>query len=671
MDAILNSRTPVLQSALEVQAQTFSSKMQSLGGKLSTIGGGMTAGLTAPIVGGMNEAANMASDLSETVSKTNAVFGKSTDQVMKFADGAATALGQSKQQALDAASSMGNLFVSMGMTSDKSADMSIGMTKLASDLASFNNMPVTEVLDKLRSGLTGETTPLKSLGVNINAAAIQAQAMSMGLVKADVDMVKVNGSTLKLTQAQATLAKVTSMYGADSMQASMAQQKVAEAQQSLEQAMAGSNTELTAAQKAQATYALIMGQTQTAQGDFARTSDGLANSQRIESALFQDTAAKIGENVLPIKLKLVETVNKLIEAFQNLSPDTQKTIVVILGVVAAIGPLLLIAGQLVGAIGTLAPVFAALGTTIGGPVIAAIAAAIAIGYLIYKAWTENWGGIQEKVGEALGYIKSIVYGVIGGVQSFIERHSAEIQLAMTLAWSIIQAVVTGIIVPLADRIISLFRDVAIFIAEHRTQITSTLEGAWNVIYGTIQTTLALIGGIVKTAISLLKGDWQGAWDSVKEMTKGALDGIERILGGLYQIGSNMIQGLINGAKSMADRLTGALSEIIQNAIKSAKDWLGIHSPSTVFYGFGYNMMQGLANGIEHYGALPQVELGASMGQLTSTGQQAAQSVRSNASGQRAGNTAYVNVTVNGNDSSAAEKGVVQGLRRAGFVVAMA
>ena len=107
-----------------------------------------------------------ASDLNETVSKTEAVFGDWTEDIIHFGEGAASGLGMSQNAAMSAAATYGNLFRSMGMGVEQSADMSMGLVTLAGDLASFNNMAPEEVLEKLRAGLTGETEPLKSLGVN-------------------------------------------------------------------------------------------------------------------------------------------------------------------------------------------------------------------------------------------------------------------------------------------------------------------------------------------------------------------------------------------------------------------------------------------------------------------------------------------------------------------------
>jgi hypothetical protein len=277
-------------------------------------GAAALVGAGAALAGFVASSIPAASDLSETVSKVGVVFGDSAQQVLDFGKSAANSLGMSQNTALAAAGVFGNLFRSMGMAEATSADMSTSLVALAGDLASFNNMDPAEVLEKLRAGLTGETEPLKSLGVNLNAAAIQAKALEMGLAETNVDMVKVESATIKLSKAQAEASKAVKWYGEDSLKAREALNKVAKAEQDLEEAMAGSNVELTAEAKAQASYALIMEQTALAQGDFARTSDGLANQQRIMAANWEDLKAKIGTAVLP-------AVNTLMKAFTEMFKD--------------------------------------------------------------------------------------------------------------------------------------------------------------------------------------------------------------------------------------------------------------------------------------------------------------------------------------------------------------
>lgn len=212
-----------------------------------------------------------ASDLNETVSKSTVVFGKNAAAVQSWAKTSATSFGMSQNAALGAASSYGNLFVSLGLAADKSAVMSTKLVELAGDLASFNNIDPTVALDALRSGLVGETEPLRALGVNMNDATLRAQALKMGL----------DATTATLSPAV----------------------------------------------KAQAAYALILEQTTTAQGDFARTSDGLANQQRILNAQWADAEAALGQALLPAATDGVKVLNDMLGIF-NALPTPVKTVTV-------------------------------------------------------------------------------------------------------------------------------------------------------------------------------------------------------------------------------------------------------------------------------------------------------------------------------------------------------
>lgn len=206
-----------------------------------------------------------ASDLNETVSKSRVVFGDMSKSVEDMGNSAASSMGMSKNAAIGAAATYGNLFVSMGLSQQKSAEMSMTMVQLAADFASFNNVGTDVALEKIRAGLVGESEPLKAFGVNINEAALKQEALN-----------------LKLWNGKGTL---------------------------------------DAATKAQAAYSLILKQSATAQGDFARTADGVANKQRINQARIEDLTASIGKGLLPVWNwmltgfdKAVQSLNLLITA---------------------------------------------------------------------------------------------------------------------------------------------------------------------------------------------------------------------------------------------------------------------------------------------------------------------------------------------------------------------
>ena len=126
-----------------------------VGGAMQSVGRAMTIGLTLPILAIGGASIKAASDLEETRNKVKVVFGDMSDDVLEWSKNSASAFGQSKQQALEAAGTFGNLFTSMGLAQGESADMSRGLVELAADLASFNNIDPAIVLEKLRSGLVG------------------------------------------------------------------------------------------------------------------------------------------------------------------------------------------------------------------------------------------------------------------------------------------------------------------------------------------------------------------------------------------------------------------------------------------------------------------------------------------------------------------------------------
>ena len=214
--------------------------------KVAAVGLGATAVIGKNLV-------DAASALEESQSKVNVVFGASTGIIQEFATTSATAAGISKQAALEATGTYGNLFQAFGLGQEQAATMSVTLVQLAADLASFNNTKVEDAVQALRSGLSGETEPLKRFGVAINDVRLKQEALNMGLYS-------------------------------------------------------GSGN-LTVAAKTQAAYALILKDTALAQGDFARTSDGAANQQRILAASFANVRAEIGTALLPLFKQLLSFIN--------------------------------------------------------------------------------------------------------------------------------------------------------------------------------------------------------------------------------------------------------------------------------------------------------------------------------------------------------------------------
>lgn len=210
-------------------------------------------------LGGLAAAAipaiNAASDLEESMSKVGVIFGEGAKEVEAFAETAAKALGQSKQDVLEAAGTFGTFGKAAGLAGTDLAQFSNDMTALASDVASFNNAEPDEVIQAMGAALRGEAEPMRRFGVLLNDAVLKQEALALGIYDG-------NGALND-------------------------QQKILAAQQA------------------------IFKQTGDAQGDFARTSEGLANQTRIMKAQFEDVKAELGKALLPIVLKILPVFAKL------------------------------------------------------------------------------------------------------------------------------------------------------------------------------------------------------------------------------------------------------------------------------------------------------------------------------------------------------------------------
>ena len=268
---------------------------QKLGDNLTKFGA-VAVSVGAVAATGLFRAGQAASDLGETVSQSQQIFDEAAGKIASFAEGASGSLGQSERAAREAANTFGLFFTNAGKSADEAAGMSIELTKLASDMASFKNTSPEQAVEALGAALRGESEPIRAYGVMLDDATLKQRAMDMGLR---------NTTTGTLHPAI----------------------------------------------KMQAAYAEILEQTGTIQGDFERTSEGLANQQRILAAEFENAKAAIGQGALPVLTKLVGVAADAASAVSSLDKATGGVVGTLLTVAtgAALvgGGLSVVAGQVI------------------------------------------------------------------------------------------------------------------------------------------------------------------------------------------------------------------------------------------------------------------------------------------------------------------------------------
>ena len=227
------------------QVSTFGDKLKNLGKVGAVAAAAGLAILAKKMLDVAAESVNLASDLEEVNSKLEAIYGRgSAANLDKWAAGAADAFGLSEVAAKNAAATFAVFGKDAGLTGTELENFSTSLVELGADMASFNNTSLEQALGAIKSGLAGSSEPLLNFGVNTQVAALQQQALADGLLQ--------------------------------------------------------SGEKIDASNKTMLVYNQLMAKTTDQQGDFARTSDGLANSQRILAARMEDLKTQIGVALLPV-----------------------------------------------------------------------------------------------------------------------------------------------------------------------------------------------------------------------------------------------------------------------------------------------------------------------------------------------------------------------------------
>jgi hypothetical protein len=228
-----------------------------LKGAIGTLGIGIGI---SQIADGIRDIITLASNAQEQTAAVGQIFGKGTGIIDKFAATANTNLGQTKNGVYEAAKSFGIYGKAAGLSEKANAEFSTGLISIATDLASFNNTSPEDAVNALGSALRGESEPLRRYGVLLTDKIVKDKGMALGLGT----MTKTaKGFTYTMTEQEKILAR----------------------------------------------RAVIMEQTVTQQGDFARTSGGLANQQRILTASFEDAKTTLGTALLPMFTDFVKYLN--------------------------------------------------------------------------------------------------------------------------------------------------------------------------------------------------------------------------------------------------------------------------------------------------------------------------------------------------------------------------
>lgn len=577
-------------SSFEKKMESISSKAKSIGDKLSGIGTALTVGVTTPLAVAGKSMVDAASDFDENLNKISVAFGDSADDVKAWADTATESFGLSMNQALEATSLFGDMATSMGISQSEAASMSTSLAGLAGDMASFKNIGIDEAMTALNGVFTGETESLKQLGIVMTEVNLQEFADGLGLVYDD----------------------------------------------------------MTQAEKVQLRYNYVMAMSKNAIGDYARTSDGTANSMRTFQASVENLAITLGQNLLPIVTPIIQKATEMVNAFAAADPQLQQLVLKIAGIAAVAGPALLVIGKMVsvfgsvsGAIGLLSGKIAALGgmkaalsgvfTAITGPVGIAVSAITALVAAFAYLMTTN-EGFRNSVMQTISTIGQSLVPVIQALMPVIQNIATV--LATTIA-SVLQALapvlaqivmmigqIVATVAPLIAQLVSQLAPILTTIIQTVGNIVSAvlppLITIINAIMGAIQQLLPPIMSVLSTVIDVVSqiitaitpiisfvagiiSDIMGIISPIISFIAGVISSIISVISPIVSTVASVFSAIFSTVSSIMNKV-GSVIKTVFNGIKSA--WNGLTSfVSGVFSGIGsavnslVSTVKGFVNGV--------------------------------------------------------------------------
>lgn len=475
--------------------KTATASAAKMSAGLAVAGAAMTAAVTMPIVNAGKAAFQMASDFEENVNKVDVAFKDNAATVMAWSETALESFGLSQNSALEAASLFGDMGTAMGLSTGEAANMSTSLTGLAGDLASFKNIGIDQAQTALSGVFTGEGEALKTLGVVMQDSTLEAFALAQGTEKA--------------------------------------------------------YDEMSQAEKVALRYAFVMDATKNAQGDFANTSDGAANSSRTLTETLKELGVSFGQVLLPVITPIIQKITELVKWFGSLGQGTKTAIVIVAGVFAALGPLLL------GASAAMTAVTAA-------------------------QWLLNTAMLANPIGLIVMGVAALIAGLV-----YLYNTNESVRNSLTAIWTAISAFMG-----------ETMEQLTAFWTAHGEQITAVAQAVWGAISLFIESVMGIISGIIVTFLAIITGDWEGAWNGLK----GIVESIMNWFGGLgdafMKIGGDIINGIIEGIKAKATGAVDAVKNVAKNMADAFKSFWGINSPATLGIEFGGYIPEGVAIGVK-------------------------------------------------------------------------
>jgi len=533
--------------------QTGTSFTKGFSGPLKGLAAAAAGALAAVGIGRFfKESIAQASDLGESINAVSKAYGEYADDVLKLGDGVAKRLGLSTVDFNAAAVRFSAFAEKIAGQGGDVAGVVESLSGRAADFASVFNIEVSEALTVFQSGLSGEAEPLKRFGINLLDSEVKAYAYANGIAR------------------------------------------IGDA--------------LTENEKVQARYGLLLESTAKTTGDFADTSDGLANSKRILTASLVDLQAQVGERLTPVMATLTSALVPLVDyLFPKIATIINEHVAPVLeGFAQNVKRLV---GQFTSGYldfdGVLDRITAKLTSFFSdGGLDSAFQTLSEYRYKIFSAVLEAVPGIVD------AFVTFLPQLIDFFLKTMLPTMLAQMQLIIGQLIAVVVELLPGLVETLADMLPDLLDaavELFLMLVDAVIDITPLLiDTIIDLLPKFISTVLDMLPELIDAALKLFAGIAKGIIEATPIIIDAIFDLIPVIVDTLIEnipkiidAGIELVKGLAKGIIDNGGRLLGqAVSSLGSNIVNGFKEFMGINSPARIMIPYGMMVSQGVAKGIE-------------------------------------------------------------------------
>ena len=659
-------------SELQKEMQKAEKFMKSAGKQITDIGKTLTVGITTPLLGLGTISVKTAADFQESMSKVSAISGATGDDLERLTDMAKQMGATTKFSASESAEA----FQYMAMAGWKTEDMLSGISGIM-NLAAASGEDLALVSDICTDALTafgmsaeesgrfadilasassnantnvsmlGESfkyvAPLcGSMGYSAEDASIALSLMANAGIKGSQSGTSLKTALTNMLSPTSSMASVMEEYGLSLTNADGSMKSLQDVMIMLREKMGGLDeaTQGAAASTLFGKEALagMLAIINASDEDFEKLTsaiyncDGTAQNMaetmqnnlngkltQLKSAL-EGVAISFGEVLIPMLMKVVESITNVVQKFANLDEGTRKLILTIGAIAASIGPLLLVIGKLVttgskiagwgkGVAAAMKGVMAgtkgigAVMTAVFGPggVIIAVIAGIAalVAGFIYL-WNTNedfknffintWNAIVEFMTPILEYLKTVIVQCWIDITTMLQPYIDGIKAFIVEAWNFILTTIVPILNNIWSAIVTAWQYIWETLQPILTQLKETISVAWDFILAVISKVLdniatkiqvgfEIVKGIFNLATSIIKSVWENFGDiivanikNVWDTVAGVFRGASQVLQGIFQTLTGLLTGnwskCWEGIKNIVSGVWSSITSFVKGGINS-------------------------------------------------------------------------------------------------------